>query len=62
MLCTIASKINGTAKDIHLPIITYIKFVTAVKLYYKVLQFFRQSDTLGGNIYFACDGTLNKKN
>ena len=35
------------------PIITKVKFVTAVKFHYR-----EQSDTFGGIIYFAGDGTL----
>ena len=36
--CSIASKINVTPKGVNLPIITKVKFVTAVKFHYRVLQ------------------------
>ena len=35
---TIASKINVTPKDVYLPIVTKVKFVTAVKFHYRMLQ------------------------
>ena len=38
-----------------------MSFVIAVKYYYRVLQLtavFWQSDTFGGNIYFAGDGIM----
>ena len=37
-MCTIASNINGTPKGVYLFIITKVKFVTAVKFHYRVLQ------------------------
>ena len=55
LIGTTSSKINVTSKAVHLPIsklhyfslsefylliITKVKFVTAVKLHYRVLQFF----------------------
>ena len=69
----IASKINVTPKGVYLPISKLhfiltvanllahnnkVKFVTAVKFYYRVLQllqFFWQSDTFRLNIYYARD-------
>ena len=73
-MCTIASKINVTPKGVNLPIsklhsilavanflpmITKVKFVTAVKFHYRVLQVTAVFLTLlGSTIYFAGDGTV----
>ena len=71
--CTIASKTIVTPKGVYLPVSMVhsilaaanllahnnkIKFVTAVKFNYKVLEFFSFFlILLGGTIYFADDGT-----
>ena len=65
LICTIASKINGTPKGVHLPISKLHSIVAVANLLTRNNksqicnsgQKSLQSDTFGGNIYFAGEGT-----
>ena len=75
---TVASKINVTPKCVYLPILKQHSILAVVNLLAHNninqicycgqislecwLQFFWQSDTFGGNIYFAGDDTHSKRN
>ena len=75
--CTIASKINGTHKGVYLPISKLHSILAVANLlahnnksqicYCSQISLQSAavnctfSDTFGGNIYFAGDGTVNSK-
>ena len=58
-MCTIASKINGTPKGVCLPISKLHSILAVANLlaHNNKSQICWQSDTFGGNIYFAAYGT-----